>query len=70
MLWKLILMLGIVFVLTYDPKSGTLEKYIEKPSTTSAQENCPGARFQSVQFAQPQPCEKQGFKSSLGAVIA
>lgn len=28
MLWKYLFLLGFVFVLTYDPKSRTLEKFI------------------------------------------
>lgn len=70
MFWQLVFMLGVVFVLTYDPKSGTIEKYIEKPTTNAGTETCPSARFQSIQFAEPQPCENQGFKSKLGAIVA
>lgn len=28
MLWKYLFLLGFVFILTYDPKSRTLEKFI------------------------------------------
>lgn len=67
--WKLVLMLGIVFVLTYDTKSGVIERYIEKPSAQQ-KFDCPQANFQAIQFAEPQPCENKGFKQNAGAIIA
>ena len=30
-MWKYVILLGIVFVLTYDPKSKRIENFIEKP---------------------------------------
>ena len=50
MFWKLVIMMAIVFVLTYDPKSKTLEKYVEVPHKPQEKH----AHFQSVQFAIPQ----------------
>lgn len=66
MFWKIVIMLAIVFVLTYDPKSKTLEKYVEVPQTPQEKH----AHFQSVQFAVPQPNEDLGYKSRLGTIVA
>jgi hypothetical protein len=32
MFWKIVFLLAIVFVLTYDPKSRTLEKFVGQPT--------------------------------------
>jgi len=69
--WKIVMMLGIIFVLTYDTKSGTLERFVEQPVAQHPPgKECDSGRFQSVQFAQPQPCEKPGSKTNMGAIYA
>ncbi|QIG60004.1 hypothetical protein [Dishui Lake phycodnavirus 4] len=58
-LWKLIMMLGIVFVLTYDAKSGTIERFIEQPvAAAAAAQKTPGRygdadRYHNLQFPKP-----------------
>ena len=64
--WKIVIMLAIVFVLTYDTKSGVIEKYVEVPQKPKEKHQ----HFQSVQFAVPQPAEDLGFKSKMGAIVA
>ena len=45
--WLIVFLLGAVFVLTYNPKSRTLEKIIE---VQPKQEQCEAERFQRLQF--------------------
>ena len=44
---QILFFLAIVFVLTYDPKSRTLENIIEKPTPKMDEHS----RYQSLQFA-------------------
>ena len=67
-MWDLIFLLAIVFVLTYDPKSRTLEKYVAHP-TPSTDKSCENAHYEAVQFAQtPYECPPAG-KTRMGAVM-
>jgi hypothetical protein len=45
------MLLGIVFVLTYDPKSRTLEKIVETPARPTDTESQP-MYFQKLQFGE------------------
>jgi hypothetical protein len=66
-MWKLIFLLAIVFVLMYDPRSRTLEKFIGQPTPTD--KSCENAHYEAVQFAQsPYECPTAG-KTSMGAVM-
>lgn len=56
MLWKLVLLLSIVFVLTYDPNSKTIERYIEMPK--------------QPRLATPQPSQAIKDTRVLGAIVA
>ncbi len=49
MLWKLVFALAIIFVLTYDPNSRTLERFMVQPTATPGRE-CQPAHFEAVQF--------------------
>jgi len=66
-MWKLIFLVAIVFVLTYDPKSRTLEKFVGQP-TAPIQKSCEDAHYQSVQFAQsPYECPTPG-RTQMGVI--
>jgi hypothetical protein len=66
-MWKLIFLIAIVFVLTYDPKSRTLEKFVGQP-TAPTQKSCEDAHYQSVQFAQsPYECSTPG-RTQMGVI--
>jgi hypothetical protein len=66
-MWKLIFLIAIVFVLTYDPKSRTLEKFVGQP-TAPTQKSCEDAHYQSVQFAQsPYECPNTG-RTQMGVI--
>ena len=66
-MWKLVFFLAIVFVLTYDPTSRTLEKFVGQP-TPPTQKSCENTHYQAVQFAQsPYECPTPG-KAHMGAI--
>ena len=50
MIWNTIFLLAIVFVLTYDPKSRTLEKIVGQPQATEDKPREP-THYEAVQFA-------------------
>jgi hypothetical protein len=59
-MWNLVFLLAIVFVLTYDPKSRTLEKFVGQP-TPPTQRSCEPMHYEAVQFAQsPYECPPPG----------
>ena len=67
MIWKVIFLLAIVFVLTYDPKSRTLEKFIGQPSP-STDKTCENTHYQAVQFGQsPYECPPSG-RAKMGTI--
>jgi hypothetical protein len=60
--------LAIAFVLTYDPKSRTLEKFIGQP-TPSTEKSCQPTHYEAVQFGQTAyQCPSPG-KTKMGAVM-
>ena len=68
MIWKVIFLLAIVFVLTYDPKSRTLETFVGQPKTPSTNKSCENAHYEAVQFAQtPYECPTPG-KTKMGVI--
>ena len=68
MIWKVVFLLSIVFVLTYDPKSRTLEKFVGQP-TPSTDKSCEHAHYEAVQFAQgAYECPLPG-RSKMGAIV-
>jgi len=67
MYWEIIFLLAIVFVLTYDPKSRTLEKFVGQP-TPPTQKSCENTHYEAVQFAQtPYECPTPG-KAMMGVI--
>ena len=68
MIWKVVFLLAIVFVLTYDPKSRTLEKFVGQP-TPPTDKSCEPAHYEAVQFAQsPYECTPAG-RTRMGALM-
>jgi hypothetical protein len=51
MFWNTVMLLAIVFVLSYDPKSRTLEKIIESPARPTDRES-QQVYFQKLQFGE------------------
>ena len=67
-MWDLIFLLAIVFVLTYDPKSRTLEKFVGQTSP-STEKSCQNTHYEAVQFAQtPYECPPSG-RTRMGALM-
>lgn len=64
MLWQFIFLLGFVFVLTYDPKSRTLEKIIVPNAP------CKEGHYHEVQFAEKGYRCPQNRASHMGAIIS
>jgi hypothetical protein len=68
MFWKVLFLLAIVFVLTYDPSSRTLETFVGQ-TTPSTDKSCEHAHYEAVQFAQgPYDCPPPG-KTKMGVVL-
>ena len=70
MFWKVLFLLAIVFVLTYDPSSRTLETFVGQPtSAPSTDKSCEHTHYEAVQFAQtPYECPTSG-KTHMGVVL-
>jgi hypothetical protein len=67
MFWKIVFLLSIVFVLTYDPKSRTIEKFVGQPSPPT-EKSCQPTHYQAVQFAtSPYQCPKED-NVSMGVI--
>ena len=57
-MWKTIFLLAVVFVLTYNPRSQTIEKFVGQP-TPPTEKSCQATHYQAVQFATtPYQCPK------------
>lgn len=73
--WTSVILLVIVFVLTYDPKSRTLERFVNGPSAAAAaaesgrDPQCKHSHLQAVQFGQDYQCAKNP-RANMGAMIA
>ena len=77
----LIAILALIFIITYDPKSRTLEKFIQpegesRPCCDNADyralnhDQCESAYYTSLQFADPNyGCPAKHPKTELGAII-
>lgn len=64
-MWLIIFLLAFVFVITYDPKSGTLNKYIEQPNAS-----CKDGHYQEIQFAQKGYACPSKENVSMGAILS
>jgi hypothetical protein len=72
--WTSVILLVIVFVLTYDPKSRTLERFVNAPSaqqqhSPSRDPQCKHSHLQAVQFGQDYQCAKNP-RANMGAMFA
>jgi hypothetical protein len=70
--WTSVILLVIVFVLTYDPKSRTLERFVNAPSAAqgpSRDPQCKHDHLQAVQFGQDYQCAKN-LRANMGAMFA
>jgi len=66
-MWNIVFLLAIVFVLMYDPKSRTLEKFVGQP-TPPTQRSCEPTHYEAVQFAQsPYECPPSG-RTHMGVI--
>jgi hypothetical protein len=71
MLLKLLFLLGFIFVLTYDPKSGTLNKYVDpKLSAEMPNAPCKDGHYNEVQFAQKGYICPENDKTHMGVIHA
>jgi hypothetical protein len=72
----------ILFVLTYDPKAGTLEKYIAAAPVQEVKENkrlsggvndfrsCENTKYQALQFGELNPqCPSPNTKTVDGVIV-
>ena len=70
MLWTVIALLAIVFVLTYDPKSRTLEKFVDaKQAPTKTGKDCEDAHSNAVQFGQAAYECTPSNRVKMGAIV-
>jgi hypothetical protein len=68
-MWKVLFLLAIVFVLSYDPNTKTIERFVGDP-TPPTDKSCQAAHFQAVQFAaSPYQCPKET-NVRMGAITA
>ena len=76
-LLKLLALVALVFCITYDPRSGKLDKYISGDGTCCNRvdymarhpDQCQPPHFQGVQFADPNyGCPKPAPKMHNGAI--
>ena len=64
-MWVFLFLIIFVFMITYDPKSGTLNKYIPVDNAP-----CKDAHYQEIQFGQHvYPCP-EGESSKMGAIVS
>lgn len=72
MFWTIIVLISIVFVLTYDPKSRTLERIVDVkqvPTSVVTDKNCEDAHYNAVQFGQAAYECAPSNKVKMGAII-
>ena len=64
MLWTIVILLAFVFLITYDPKSRTLDQYVEpKPKL------CDSTHYQNIQFGETQKCPMADERTKMGAIL-
>ena len=52
MFWQLVFLLAFIFIITYDPKSGTLNHLVDSKHEPAQNAECKEGHFQEIQFAQ------------------
>ena len=71
----IVILIAIVFMLTYDPKSGTLDRFIKTQDCqdeTFRSQNpgaCKNVNYESIQFASTQFMKPMPTNSENGAII-
>jgi hypothetical protein len=69
MFWTVIVLIAVVFVLTYDPKSRTIERFVGHASTQESRDpDCKHSHLQEIQFGEESVCQKKT-KTSMGAIL-
>ncbi len=70
MFWQIVFLSAFIFIITYDPKSGTLNHLVDSKHQESAQNaECKDGHYQEIQFAQMgYKCPKEN-KVHMGAII-
>ena len=70
MFWQLVFLSAFIFIITYDPKSGTLNHLVDSKKHEQLQNaECKEGHFQEIQFAQQgYECPKEK-GSHMGAII-
>ena len=70
MFWQIVFLTAFIFIITYDPKSGTLNHLVDPKQKQPAQNaECKEGHFQEIQFAQQgYECPKEK-GSHMGAII-
>jgi len=64
-MWLFLFLIFFVFMITYDPKSGTLNKYIPQENAT-----CKDGHYQEIQFGKfGQECPNRQ-STKMGAIIS
>lgn len=62
-MWLLLFALAFIFTITYEPRKGTLHKYVELPNAP-----CKDGHYQEIQFGQKgSDCPEE--KTRNGAII-
>lgn len=71
MFWTVVVLIAVVFVLTYDPKSRTIERFVGHPSGQESRDaQCKHTHLQEIQFGQEgMDCTKNS-KTSMGAIVS
>ena len=74
----IVFLIAIVFMLTYDPKSGTLDRFIKSTPPPDCQDEtfrsqnpgaCKDVNYESIQFASTQFMKPMPTNSVNGAII-
>ena len=69
MFWQLVFLLAFVFILTYDPKSGTLNHLVSEQKPPPQNAECKESHYQEIQFAQMGYECPQEKRTHMGAII-
>jgi len=61
--WLVICIIAIIFVISYDPSSGTLEKYLLSGPKNYPAETNKGCANNEFRANNPDPCENSAYQS-------
>jgi len=65
----ILFVLAVIFILTYKPSSGVLDKYISGPVKARPTE-CESGHFRALQFGEESPSCKMNTTDKLGAIMS